>query len=103
VIQQSSLSLQYVPVQITVQVGVPTGDTVQFAFTTGGADPQAGDWKTASWATNITGLPNGVYIAQCLVGPGGAVQLAAGTYQIWVKITDNPEVPVLKGGTLQIY
>jgi len=102
VIRQSTLSLQYVTAQITVQAGNPTADTVQFAFTTAGADPQPSDWKTGSWAT-VTGLPTGVYVAQCLVGPSGAVQLTAGTYQVWVKITDSPEIPVLQAGTLQIY
>jgi hypothetical protein len=43
-----------------------------------------------------------VYIAQCLVGPDGGVTLATGTYTIWVKVTDNPQVPVEPVDLLQI-
>jgi hypothetical protein len=30
------------------------------------------------------------------------VDLATGTYGIWVQITDNPEIPVINCGTLVI-
>ncbi len=94
---QSALSLKYVrvPVRVTKNgVAVdPTGDVVQMAFMAQGAgDPAGGDWKTASWETDPTTTPP-TYYARCLVGPGGTATLAKGTYLVWVKITDVPEVP----------
>ena len=79
----------------------PTADTVTMAFTAAGVDPVLGDYKTASWETDATTTPS-TYYARCLVGPGGTVTLAAGTYEVWVKITDSPEVPVKRSGTLVV-
>ncbi len=40
---------------------------------------------------------------ETLVGPGNTV-LAAGTWTVWVKVTDSPEIPVLQApGVLTIY
>jgi hypothetical protein len=102
-VTQSVLSTQYVQVQVTVRSPAaydPTADTVQFAFTplTYPVTEPSG-WATGSWAT----FPGPAYWAQCLVGPGaGGTALSIGTYQGWVKITDNPEVPVMQPFTLQI-
>jgi hypothetical protein len=42
-------------------------------------------------------------LAAVLVGPtGGVVALTAGVYLIVVKITDNPEVPVLYSGVVAV-
>jgi len=102
--RQSALSLQYVGCYVTPtdRPGYdPTADTVQFAFTAQGAVPAVGDWKTGSWET-VTGPPT-QYKAKCLVGPGGTIELAKGVYEVWVKITDNPEQPVLTVDTLTIF
>jgi len=100
---QSSLSLAYVQVDVTAKAaGViydPTSDVVQFAFPVVGTDPVGGDWQTGSWTTDVG---TGRYLAQCLVGPGGTVTLDRGTYAVWVKITDSPEVPVMQVGAIQI-
>ena len=98
-ISLSVLSTEYVRVPIAATVNNapynPTNDVVQFAFTTGG-DPVAGDWHAGVWDSG-----NAPYVAQCLVGPGG-VALTVGTWVIWVKITDNPEIPVRQVGQLAI-
>jgi hypothetical protein len=96
----SALSKEWVkvPVQVT-ESGVgrdPTGDTVQMAFVAHGVNPGSSDWKAAAWET-----ADGIYLARCLVGPA-AVVLAVGTYAVWVKVTDNPEVPVLRVGSLTV-
>jgi hypothetical protein len=52
----------------------------------------SGDWKAATW--DPPNPASSRYFAQCLVGPGGATTLAAGTWYVWVKITDSPEIPV---------
>jgi hypothetical protein len=105
-IGMSHLSLQYyfVPVSVT-KLGVaynPTGDAVQFAFMpTATQVPQVSDWVAGAWDTNTSSVlfP---YSAKCLVGPSGTVTLGIGTYYAYLKITDNPEVPVSVVGQLQV-
>lgn len=102
---QSAASLEYVRVPVAARsAGVavdPTGDTVVMAFLAGAGAPESGDWKTASWDTDSSTYPP-TYRAQCLVGPAGAVTLTAGVYSVWVKVTDSPEVPVLRAGQIKI-
>lgn len=102
---KSVLSTVYIKSQITATVnGVypynPTVDVVQAAFVAPGTNPGALDWKSASWETK-----GSTYFARCLVGPGvgAALDLVAGTYRMWIKITDNPEIPVLEAGNLRVY
>jgi hypothetical protein len=97
----SSLSTVYVQVPVVATIdGVlynPTADQVQMAFTLNGANPVT--WNTASWTS---GPGTGSYLAECLVGPSGTVTLATGTWSLWLKITDNPEIPVIDAGLLVI-
>jgi hypothetical protein len=101
----SRLSLQYltVPVQ-AFKSGTaydPTADVVQFAFVDNvGSVPTSGMWVSGSWIS----LPNYSYpwAAQCLVGPGGSTAPSTGTYTVWVQIFDNPEIPVLIAGQMQV-
>lgn len=99
-VNMSHLSTEYVQVPVSIIASGtpvdPTADTVQFAFVTR-RDPQVSDWVNGTWDT----APGG-YLAQCLVGPNGDVSLALGTYQIWLKIVDTPEVPVRQVGLLAI-
>ena len=103
-LSQSALSTQYVQVQVTATVNGtsynPTGDTVQMAFVTVTSPPASPSaWNAAAWETD----PGPVYWASCLVGPSnGGVVLAAGSYFVWVKVTDSPAVPVLSGPILTI-
>jgi hypothetical protein len=88
----SSLSTVYVCFPVATQANGaavdPTADVVEFAFLTTSANPTAPDWVTGSWEDL-----GGAYLARCLVGPGAEV-LAAGTYYVWLKVTDSPEAPV---------
>lgn len=94
----------YVLAQVKADDGTvdPTGDTVQMAFLDEppeDAAPASGDWKTASWTT----LANPArYKAKCLVGPTGAITLTAGTWWVWVKVTDSPETPALYSGRIKV-
>ena len=105
-IGMSHLSLQYyfVPVQVT-KLGIaynPTGDTVAFAFMpTPTQVPQVSDWVAGAWDTDTTQVIY-PYSAKCLVGPAGTITLGIGTYVIYTRVTDNPEIPVLITGQLQI-
>ena len=101
----SSLSKEYVRVRVVAEAsGVavnPTADVVEMAFISGDTEPTSPDWKSASWETDATTDPD-TYYARCLVGPGGTVTLADGLYQVWVRVTDSPEIPVKKSGQLQV-
>jgi hypothetical protein len=99
----SSLSTEYVVVPVNAvfdgTLYDPTGDVVQFAFTVGyGVQPSV--WYTGEWDTNpVQGY---WYNAKVLVGPSSPVVLAQATYTVWVKITDDPEIPVRQVGTLTV-
>ncbi len=99
----SALTLEYVKVPTTVTInGAPYDphlDAVQLAFPAHGVAPAGPDFKVGSWEQDQFGT----WMARCLVGPGGAVSLVAGTYDVWVKITDSPEVPVRKVGILEVF
>ena len=80
----------------------PTGDAVAFAFMpTPTQVPGNTDWVAGSWDTDTTDIIY-PYSAKCLVGPAGTITLGIGTYVIYTKVTDNPEIPVLITGQLQI-
>ena len=95
-LQISSLSTQYVRVPVVEVTGAdPTTDPVTFAFPLPNQEPAsffAGSWQTL----------NGIYYARCLVGPSGAATLPVGFYDVYVKISDNPEIPVLLAGLLEV-
>jgi len=79
----------------------PTTDVVAMALPYRGVAPVSGDWKTASWETDSTQSP-ATYYARLLVGPGGTAYLP-GDYDVYVKVTDNPEIPVLLSGELVFF
>lgn len=82
----------------------PTADAVSFAFmpSPANANPGVSDWHTGSWFTTT----NGGYEAQILVGPanGGVVPQPAGPglWNVWIKVADNPQVPIWQIGMLQL-
>jgi hypothetical protein len=105
VITRSVLDTEYLPYPVQFVIGGtaqnPTGDPVAFAFMPNPAnqDPGSGDWHTGSWVTTGTGT----YMAQVLVGPSnGGVALAVGLYNVWLRITDSPEIPVEQVDLLSI-
>ena len=102
-VTQSALSTQMLQILVGVKSPAgynPTGDTVQMAFTPlTYPETSPASWVTGSWAT----FPGPAYWAEALVGPAnGGTALSLGTYQVWLKITDNPEVPVLQPCLLTI-
>lgn len=73
----------------------PTTDTVQFAFVLVGDDIDSATFVSGTWGTDTSTTPS-TYQATCLIGPGGTTTLTAGDYQVLIKITDSPEIPVLR-------
>ena len=105
-VRMSHLATMYVFVPFAVtKSGLPyspTGDAVAFAFMpTPTQVPQNTDWVSGSWDTDTTQVIY-PYSAKCLVGPAGTITLGIGAYVIYTKVTDNPEIPVLITGQLQI-
>lgn len=112
----AAVSLEYVNANWTAEcAGVmidPTGQTagqpqlaVQFAFPVSSgnvlkpAEPVT--WYAGAWllATTSTG-----FIAQCLVGTGGALTLTAGViYDVWSMVTSSPEIPRKFVGQQPVY
>jgi hypothetical protein len=96
-------STEYVSIDVSLTVpGLgaqsPTPDAVYIAFVQHAGSPQSGEWNTAAWTTQAP-----PYIASILVGPNnGGLNLAKGAYSIWLKIVDNPEIPFVQAGTLNI-
>lgn len=84
----SSLTKEYLVVEVECSIN-PTSDTVQFAFTTGD-NPIITDWISGSWEAGTTSP----YTCKVLIGAGSSKVLTAGSYYVWVKITDSPEIPV---------
>lgn len=102
----SQLATQYYSVPVAARTAGtsynPTGDVVQFAFMAQATQvPAPSDWVSGSWETVPTNLLY-PYSARCLVGPSGTTNPGIGTYVVYVKITDNPEIPVLIAGQLQV-
>jgi hypothetical protein len=105
-IGMSHLATEYVLIPVSAtrsgRAYNPTADVVQFAFMpTPTQVPGSSDWVTGAWDTDTASVIY-PYSAKCLVGPAGTITLGIGTYIIYVKITDNPEIPVLVPGQLQI-
>lgn len=104
-LRRSVLATEYVLVPFPLRAGGEAVDPtdpplpVDMAFTAPGVDPGEDDWVTASW-----GADGGAWLAHCLVGPEGDVTLPVGRYDVWVKVTASPEVPVeLAPGRLVVF
>lgn len=98
-------SRQFVQAQVTVtaagQPYNPTGDLVEFAFTAIGGRPTT--WYTGGWDGTQAIPGTNSYRAQVLVGPGSTgPTLTAGRYAVWIRITDDPEQPVIPVGQLTV-
>lgn len=88
-LQIPSLSTEYIHAPID---GPPnkTSFDVDMAILPEGQDPTSGDWKPAEWAGDDV---------ICLVGPATSIPLTKGVrYEVWVRITASPEIPVLRPG-----
>lgn len=108
--QLSIASTEYVRAYVRSTVGGvnadPTLDTVQMGFVAAPPSSSPGAAPTtyfdAIWEPNGPDA-QGRWIASCLIGPAGGATLAAGRWWAWLKISDDPETPVLPVGILVVY
>lgn len=106
-IVRSALSLEYVRASVAAtDQGDPvvvTGDPVAFAFLPWSELPTpATVFSAGNWEVDDSDPSNPVYYARILVGPGGTITLAAGTWDYYLKVVDNPEAPVRWVDTIRI-
>lgn len=102
-----ALSTEYVYCDVratdTALTGDPSTDDVSFAFW---SDLSSSPDDTATWISGSWVVGGGpvVWTARCLVGPAGdESSLVLGqTYTIWLKLTDAPEAPIIKAGTVTV-
>lgn len=98
----SVLSTQFIKVRVraTKYGSLPIDLTlfpVYIQIVTQNSDISDDGWLAASWESR-----GGNYRVTILIGPEGALTLPIGSYDIWVKIIGEPEIPVLKSGTFEI-
>lgn len=87
-------SLEYLKITVTPPAGIfLTTQPVSMAVVTPNVQPVVADWAAAEWAEQNT--------ARLLFGPEQN-SLSAGVYNVWIKITDSPEIPVMKAGTITV-
>jgi hypothetical protein len=94
--QISSLSTEYVEVRLRNLDNDPTDADVDMAFKATG-EPETDDWVSATWETR-----GSAYFARCLVGPEGSTDPGNGSYTVWVRVTADPEIPIIPAGRLKI-
>ena len=82
----------------------PSADIIQFAFMpTPTQVPGSGDWVTGGWDANPASILY-PYNAKILVGAGasGKAVLGIGDYEVYLEITDSPQIPVQVVGQIQV-
>jgi hypothetical protein len=91
-------STEYLKVWITADVTL-SAQTVYMAVIPARGRPTAPDWKPADW----TGSPGTTRAAMLFVGAESDNVIAIGDWDVWVKVSDNPEIPTDPAGRLTVY
>lgn len=77
--------------EVDVTASVPLGDSVTVAFSL----DRGATWLSAAWV-GTEGLQR---TAAHLLDTAG---IGEDDYPVWVKLTDSPEVPIIKAGTISV-
>jgi hypothetical protein len=93
-------SVEYLKHVITADVEL--GGLPEYAFTQGDTRPASADWKAGAWLD--AAVQTGTTWKRTARTPliGSLPDLAAGTWKVWVRVTDTPEIPVEKFDTLLV-
>lgn len=82
----------------------PTGFTVELAVVAASdtveAEPESGDWQTAAWETGTRTIAGRAFYGATVAFGTGDLDLAAGTYRLWGKVTAGSYTPVVRGPKL---
>ncbi|MEU6768527.1 hypothetical protein ABZ916_39215 [Streptomyces sp. NPDC046853] len=89
-------STEFMRIEVTAPAGVDlTGVPVRIAAVAHADNPADGEWRTAEWATATE--------ARILVGPDSTLELARGTYRVWIHVDPaGPENITRPSGLLLI-
>lgn len=88
-------SVEYLKVPVTGPAGLDLTDLdVDLAVIPDGETLDTGDWEPGVWSSDGRD-------AMVLIGAGGLV-LTPGTYDVYVRVTSTPEIPVLLSGSIHI-
>jgi hypothetical protein len=81
-----------------------TTQPVAIAIVPTGAKPDVGAWKTAEWETDPSSDPD-TYYARLLIGPtsGNFILTLGEIYDVYVRVTDNPEIPIRNAGAVAAF
>lgn len=91
-----SASVEYL--RSTITGTFTTSMPVEMAVVQADSEPDSGDWHAATWDG-----ADGDADAKVLIGTGSAIgALSDGLYDVWVRVTATPEVPVLYAGRMHI-
>lgn len=93
-ITRNRASLEYLTVLVTADIEL-NGQPVDIAATDHHDQPGDDDWVEATWI----GATGNTRKAQILVDDA---DLSVGPWSVWVRVTDSPEIPVIRAGTLVI-
>lgn len=92
--QINRTSVELVRVPVTPPYGISiTDQPVSIAIVARGAYPDDGDLHAAAWDSQDR--------ATLLIGPGH-LSFAPGVYEVFVKVTDSPEIPLLRAGFITV-
>lgn len=98
----SSRTNEYVRVPVSAtEDGVdvdPTNDTVEFAAPAVGDEPTV--WVEGEWETSTDRIWARILVSG--TGGGGTLEIADGTWDLWIRITDSPETPARKVGPIRM-
>jgi hypothetical protein len=92
-------SKEYLRVGVTAPTGVVlSAQAVAFSIVGYGSDPDS--YAAAQW--DPTQAADNTRDAVLLIGQGTSLALVEGDYEVWVRVTDNPEIPVRSAGLLRV-
>lgn len=98
-VQIPAVSKEYLHGTITASVDLDEQTIEVAALSKGTAAPDDDTtWIAATW----TGDAGKSRVWELLIGPGTSMALQPGSYVVWARVTDTPEVPVRKHDTLTI-
>lgn len=89
-----AISLQYLTASITADVTLDDQVVALALMADSTGSPGADDWTTATWV----GDAGTTRSARILVGPGGDFTPSVGGYTVYGRVTNDPEIPVMKVG-----
>lgn len=90
-------SQEYLKVTITGDVELDAQPVYFAVIAASAVHPEDTDWVEAEW-TGVKGLSR---VARLLLGEDGYA-IEPGEYQVFAKVIDNPEEPVMAAGYLTI-